>query len=328
MGVFFNLYGGNAAFSLIGFAAVFIFAVIIIEVARRTKAGDIIFFIALPCALTAYFVVIKILAKNGVEWALKNYTYVYKNDWYDYLKLCAAIFGAVGFILLRRGVSIGKKRWFKFLPFAFISAQLIICVGIELNIAVTGDKFYPFTGWWDIVNALAGFINIFCFTGRGYTYLSKDGRDVLCPNLTKRYMAAFSLWYFTFMYSCAPAESWYGGLAVLLAVIFAEAFFGRGGWAQNYVKILTLWYMFSAVAPILRPSGLFYTSPSYISSSDMSVVGVMAVVSFAVNAVVLASVIARGIKQGKNPYESEVFTDTPYYKAIMERTEKRDENAE
>lgn len=322
MGVFFNLYGDNAVFSLIGFAVLFAAAVIINEVAKRTKTGDIIFFMALPCALTIYFVVLNILAASGVSSAQKNYTYVYKNDWYDYIKLYAAVLGAVGFFLLRRGIGLGKKSWFKILPFLFVSAQLIVCVGIELNIAVTGDKFYPYTGWWDVINAVAGFMNIFCFTGRGYAYLSKDGRGVLCPNLTRRYMAAFSVWYITFMYSCAPSECWYGGLAVILAVIFAEAFLGRGGWMQNYAKILTLWYMFSAVVPVLRPSGSFYTTASYISSSDMSIVGGMAIVSFAVNFAVLASVIARGIKLHKNPYENEIFIDTPYYKAIMERAGK------
>lgn len=322
MGVFFNLYGENAAFSLIGFAVVFIAAVIINEITRRTKTGETIFFIALPCALAVYFIVINIMAVNGVQSALKNYTYIYKNDWYDYLKLVAAVLGSIGFVFLRRGVGVGQKSWFKLLPFLFVSAQLIVCVGIELNIAVTGDKFYPYTGWWDILNAVAGFMNIFCFTARGYAYASKKGRDVLCPNLTKRYIAAFSLWYFVFMYSCAPSESWYGGLAVLLAVLFTEVFFSRGAWVQNYARILTLWYMFSAVVPVLRPSGVFYTVPSYISSSDMSVAGIMAIVSFSVNFAVFFSVIARGIKQGKNPYENEIFTDTPYYKAVMERVEK------
>lgn len=321
MGVFFNLYGDGAAFSLLGFAAMFIGAVFLNEVTRRTKIWGIIVFIAIPCVLLIYFAAVNVMASMGVAWALKNYTYVYKNDWYDYLKLFIAVLGVIGFMALRHGVGIGARWWFKFLPFVFMAAQLVVCVGIELYIAVAGDKSFRYTGWWDFVNAMAGFLNIFCFTGRGHTYVSAKKQDALCPNLTKRYIVAFSLWYFTFMYSCSPAESWYGGLVVILAAAFSNALFNKGGWAQNYAQILTLWYMFSAVVPVARSSSAFYTTPSYLSTADMSVMGVLALVSFAVNAFVFTTVVSRGVKCGVNPFENEIFIDSPYYRAVMARRE-------
>jgi len=321
MGFFFNLYGDNAAFSLLGFAALFIGAVFLNEVTRRTKIWGIIFFVVLPCALTVYFVAINVMAAAGVSAALKNYTYIYKNEWFDYLKLYVAIFGTIGFMALRHGVGIGGKWWFRSLPFVFMAAQLVVCVGIELYIASAGNKSFQYAGWWDLVNAIAGFLNIFCFTGRGRTYVSTKKQDVLCPNLTKRYIVAFSLWYFTFMYSCSPSESWYGGLMVVFAAALANALFNKGGWAQNYAQILTLWYMFSAVVPVTKSTSVFYTTPSYLSSSDMSVMGALALASFAVNAFVFTSVVSRGVKFGVNPFENEIFIDSPYYRAVMERKE-------
>lgn len=52
------------------------------EVARRSKAGGIACFIALPAALTIYFIAIYVGAANGAEWALNNDTYVHMNSWF------------------------------------------------------------------------------------------------------------------------------------------------------------------------------------------------------------------------------------------------------
>ena len=68
----FNLYGDNAMWQLLGWVLVFAGLVICNEIARRTKAGGVFFFLILPLALTVYFIAIAVGAANGAEWALNN----------------------------------------------------------------------------------------------------------------------------------------------------------------------------------------------------------------------------------------------------------------
>ncbi len=48
----FQIYGENALYQLLGWVLVFVALVILNEVARRSKAGGIALFLALPAALT------------------------------------------------------------------------------------------------------------------------------------------------------------------------------------------------------------------------------------------------------------------------------------
>ena len=70
--MFFQLYGETAGWQLLGWLMVFAGLVVMNEVARRSKAGGIACFIALPAALTIYFIAIYIGAANGAEWALNK----------------------------------------------------------------------------------------------------------------------------------------------------------------------------------------------------------------------------------------------------------------
>ena len=75
--MFFQVYGANAL-SQWGMLLVVLAGLILLnEFARRTKLGGIITFLAVPVALTAYFLAIWIGVKVGAQWALENQTHVY-----------------------------------------------------------------------------------------------------------------------------------------------------------------------------------------------------------------------------------------------------------
>ncbi len=63
-GMLFQIYGDMSMWQLLGWCLVFVGLVVANEFARRTKAGGIICFVALPIALTIYFIVINIGAKS------------------------------------------------------------------------------------------------------------------------------------------------------------------------------------------------------------------------------------------------------------------------
>ena len=63
----FQIYGENAGFQLLGWALVFVGLIAANELARRSKKGGIFFFLALPAALTVYFIAIYAGAAVGAE---------------------------------------------------------------------------------------------------------------------------------------------------------------------------------------------------------------------------------------------------------------------
>ena len=93
--MFFQIYGETAGWQLLGWLLVFTGLVVMNEIARRSKAGGIACFLALPAALTVYFIAIYVGAASGAEWALKNDTYVHMNSWFHYAKLYAATAGCM-----------------------------------------------------------------------------------------------------------------------------------------------------------------------------------------------------------------------------------------
>ena len=113
----FQVYGANAPYQWLGWILVFACLIGLNEVARRSKTGGIICFLAIPGALTVYFLAIYISAAFGADWALHNPTYVHMTSWFHYAKLYAATAGCIGFMALKYGWGkIGKSHWFK-LPF-------------------------------------------------------------------------------------------------------------------------------------------------------------------------------------------------------------------
>ncbi len=79
--MFFQVYGEHA-FAQWGMLLVVLLGLILLnEFARRTKAGGIITFLAIPLALTIYFLAIWIGVRTGKQWALENQTHVDMQGW-------------------------------------------------------------------------------------------------------------------------------------------------------------------------------------------------------------------------------------------------------
>ena len=80
--MFFEVYGPNALAQWGMMLAVLLGLILFNEFARRTKFGGVITFLAIPLALTVYFLAIWIGAKSGAQWALENQTHVYMRGWF------------------------------------------------------------------------------------------------------------------------------------------------------------------------------------------------------------------------------------------------------
>ena len=344
----FQIYGAFSAYKLLGWLMAFLGLVILNEIGRRTKFGGILIFVAIPLALTVYFIAIYAAAAKGAEWALNNPTYVHMNSWFHYAKLYAADCGCIGFMMLKYKWGIGAKEWFKPFPFIIVAINILIAVGSDFESAIKGamsvdgwwlssEGVWLYGGWWNVLNGIAGILNILCMTGWWGIYSSKGRQDMLWPDMTWMFILAYDVWNFEYTYLNLPTHSWYCGLALLLAPTFAAAVWNKGGWIQNRANTLAIWCMFAQVVPAFQDYSKFSVLPSvygdtydavgYMDASIRPITahpqaqGVVAVASIVTNVVVFAFIIKRSIELKRNPYKNEIWMGTKDYEEAMARAE-------
>ena len=363
----FQLYGSTAMTQLLGWVLVFAGLVILNEIGRRTKIGGIVLFVIIPAILTIYFIAIQ----AGLFGGHSNQTYEYMNGWFHYAKLYAADIGVVGFLMIKYKWGIGKKEWFKPWPFVIVAINILIAVVSDFESAIrayqiTGDfsgawwasneGVFLYGGWWNIVNGIAGLINIFCMTGWWGIYSSKKKDDMLWPDMTIWFIVAYDIWNFEYTYCNLPTHTWYCGVALLLAPTFANALWNKGGWIQNRAMTLATWCMFAQVLPLFQLSNTFSVLPSLYGGATKAGVkaldlynaaitchttgasagdaianfgitanptaqGVVAMFAIIANVVCISVIIKRSIEQKKCPYTKEIWVGTRDYEQAMSRAE-------
>lgn len=345
----FQIYGSGSYWQLLGWVMVFVGLILVNEIARRTKLGGILTLVILPAALTVYFIAIYIGAASGADWALNNPTYIHMNSWFHYAKLYAATIGCIGFMMLKYKWSIGKTEWFKVYPFLIVAINILIAVGSDMESALRGaialketgsswwlssEGVWLYGGWWNVVNAIAGVLNILCMTGWWGIYSSKKKDDMLWPDMTFAFIIAYDIWNFEYTYNNLPTHSWYCGLALLLAPTFAALLWNKGGWIQNRANTLALWCMFAQVFPLFQDNSRFSVIPRIYADgymdknvhptlADPTAQGAIAIAALAANVIVLGVIIKRSIEQKKNPYKNEIWKGTKDFELAMARAEEQ-----
>ena len=266
----FQLYSDHAVMQLIGWVLVFCGLILMNEIGRRTKAGGMVVFVIIPVILTVYF----ILAHLGMFGGSENPTVAFMDGWFHYFKLYAADIGCVGFMMIKYKWGIGKEKWFKWFPWFIVAANIMIANVSDMESAlaaysITGnlsgawwasnEGVFIYGGWWNVVNAIAGMINIFCMTGCVHLLTSNDKNqsDMLWPDMTIWFIVAYDIWNFEYTYLNLPTHSWYCGVALLLAPTFANALWNKGAWIQNRANTLAIWCMWAQVVPAFQLSSRF-----------------------------------------------------------------------
>ena len=347
----FQVFGPNAAYQW-GMLAVVLFGLIALnEVARRTKMGGYIMFYVIPAILTIYFIAIAICAKKGMSWALNNQTYLYMNGWFHYFKLYASLLGCIGFMWIKYQWGIGKCHWFKCYPFLIVAANIIIAVVSDFESAINGwnswwlssEDVWLYGGLHNVLNGLAGIINIFLMTGWWKVYGSKDGKDMIWADMGLLYIITYDIWNFAYTYNCLPTHSWYCGLALLLAPTIAALLWNRGGLIQNRANTLCIWCMFAQVFPLFQETnskgiqffkwavlpGLYSNGTDTIANitagssagADPKWMLMISALALVANVIGLVIVIKRAKAKKVNPYTNDIFEDTAYYQAAIARAD-------
>lgn len=345
----FQVYGSMALWQWLAMLAVLVGLILLNEFARKSKFGGIVTMFVVPTILTVYFVAIQICAGLGQEWAVNNQTLVYMNGWFHYAKLYAALTGCIGFMMIKYGWGIGKQHWFKPFPFVIVAINILIAVASDFETAAKGwytfflspEQVWLYGGWHNIMNGVAGLLNIFCMTAWWSVYSSKDKTDMLWPDMTWVYILVYDVWNFAYTYNCLPTHSWFCGIALLLAPTIAAVCWNKGGWIQNRANTLAIWCMFAQVWPLFQvattegvckswatlptlyvgqtPSSLAQVTDGSQIVADPTAMTVVSAAALLVNIVALAYIICQAKKRHINPYKTDVFVNQKYYKDAAAR---------
>ena len=346
----FHVYGDMAIWQWIAMFGVLAGLILLNEFARKSKFGGAVMFFALPAVLTVYFVAIQIGAACGAEWALKNQTYVYMNGWFHYAKLYAALAGCIGFMMIKYGWGIGKQHWFKCFPFVIVAINILIAVASDFETAIKGwhhwflsnEDVWLYGGWHNVMNGIAGLLNIFCMTAWWSVYSSKDKTDMLWPDMTWVYIVVYDIWNFAYTYNCLPTHSWFCGIALLLAPTIAALLWNKGGWIQNRAFTLCIWCMFAQCFPLFQITSTDGTAASKwatlptlyaagtlngiveggTANADPTAMTIVSGLALLVNVIALGYIIVVSRKRHINPYKQDVFVGTKYYEAAAARMDK------
>lgn len=345
----FHVYGSNAVYQWVAMLAVLAALILLNEFSRRSKFGGLFMFGVLPAGLTVYFVVIEAAAGQGAEWALQNQTHLYMNGWFHYAKLYASLAGCIGFMMIKYGWGIGKKHWFRAFPFAIVAVNILIAVASDFESAANGwnswwmssESVWLYGGWHNIMNAVAGILNILCMTGWWAVYASRDKKDMIWPDMIWVYIVVYDIWNFAYTYNCLPTHAWFCGVALLLAPTIAALFWNKGGWIMNRANTLCMWCMFAQVFPLFQEtfpdgSAVYKWAAIPVQYADGTMNGIAAggaananptamfvvsALALLTNAAALGYIVYKSVKNKKNPYTGEVFTEFKYYKDALARAD-------
>lgn len=289
------------------------------ELGRTSAWGGVALFIVAPIVLTVF--VWPYTAAPGNSYGTGN--------WFNWAKTYSALAGCVGFMALRyvtwRGADGGvhhlyEKRWALCFPPLILAINIAEAVVRDVQMYTYGlwdgavvDHQWMISGPWNIMNGVAGVLNIVTICGWFGIFISKDkSRDMIWPDMLWMWIIAYDLWNFAYTYNCMSDHSTYTGLALLIACTVPTFFTKRGAWLQHRAQTLGLYAMFAMACP------QFYTFGEIPTTHNPTAFFVVSAVALASNVALAVYQFARIRAQHLNPLKDELYTDTASYREVVE----------
>jgi hypothetical protein len=280
------------------------------EFSRSTKWGGITLFLIVPIVLTIF--VWPTTTTPGNKYGTGN--------WFTWVKTYSALAGCLGFMAIRYIPSLAKKKWVLFFPPLILSLNILEAAIRDFQCFTFGvwngayvNNLWVMSGPWNIMNGIAGILNIITICGWVGIFVSKDRtKDMIWPDMIWPWIIAYDLWNFAYTYNCISDHSFYGGFALLLSCTIPAFFIKKGAWLQHRASTLALWIMFVMTIPSF-PDHI--KVPTTHNSTALFVVSLVALIA---NVALVAYQFTKIYKNKLNPLKDEIFADTKVYKQVVE----------
>lgn len=274
------------------------------ELTRASKWFSLIVYLALPLFLT--FAIWPQTAAPGTS----------VGTWFAWAKVYSALAGCLGFMGLRFIKGWSDKKYLLIFPPLILSINILEAVirdfqCLSFNGFVDGMMIYG--GSWNIMNGVAGILNIVSITGWFGIFIGKDKKkDMLWPDMLWFWIIAYDLWNFAYVYNCVPDHAFYAGAALLLSCTIPAFFIKKGAWLQHRAQTLAVWMMFVMSFPAFIDSSKFAVKSSH-NPKALFLASALALIS---NIAVFIYTIYKVRKYKLNLLTQEIHTDLEGYKAI------------
>ena len=293
------------------------------ELGRTSVWAGITLFAVVPVLLTIF--VWPTTAAPGNEYGT--------GTWFNWIKTYSALAGCLGFMALRFVRWTGKdgrihhlyeKRWALCFPPLILAINIAEAVIRDFQVFGFGlwnggvvENLWTISGPWNIMNGIAGTLNILTICGWFGIVVSKaKSRDMIWPDMIWAWIIAYDLWNFAYTYNCISDHSAYCGLALLLACTIPTFFIKKGAWLQHRAQTLALWIMFVMTIPqfadVLAPIPTTHNPSAFFAVS---------LVALAANVALAVWQVYRIRTRKLNPLKDQIYSDTEAYLRVKEENE-------
>nr|WP_255465769.1 DUF5692 family protein [Cellulomonas sp. APG4] len=275
------------------------------ELARRSKWSGLALFVALPLVLTVFV------------WPHTAGAGSSTGTWFHWVKVYSALAGCLGFMAIRYIPRLARNRWALMFPAAILGLNILEAVIRDFEVfSLQGmhDGVFMVGGPWNIMNGVAGILNLLTICGWAGIIISQDStRDMVWPDMVWFWIIAYDLWNFAYVYNAVGDHSFYAGAALLISCTIPAFFLKRGAWLQHRAQTLAFWMMFTMAVP-----AFVSTSPFAVESShDPTALFVVSAVSLVANVAVAVYQVRRIVTRRLNPLRDELWTDLPDYQKVV-----------
>lgn len=279
------------------------------QIARANKWIALTLFIVLPACLAIWVWPNSAAAGSSV------------GTWFDYAKVYSVLTITLIIMGIRYKKGWANNKYLLLLPALLLAINIMEAVirdfqcygihGFEDGMMITG-------GPWNIMNGIAGILNILAISGWVGIKISKGrGKDMIWADQTILWIIAYDLWNFGYVYNCLGNHAFYAGIMVLLAATIPAIFIKKGAWLQHRAQTLAFWMMFAMSLPTFMDSSKFAVK----ATQNTTALFTISAIALLANIALITFHIYKIIKNKRNPLKEEVYTDMDIYKSVAEENQ-------
>ena len=273
----------------------------------------------------AFFIVIPVLL--SIFWWPHSTEGTSSAGWFPMVKLYSALRGSLSLVALQYVPKLRHNKYYLLLPPLLLAVNITEAVIRDFQcFSMTGvdptQGFWCVGGPWNIMNGIAGILNILAISGWMGIYISrKKSKAIIWGDLTVWWIIAYDLWNFAYLYNCMSGHAWYNGFGLLLGcTIPAFMKWGRGAWIQYRAYTLYLWCAFTLTWPT------FWTLPiEHRPSENTTALFVMSLLALLANVALVVYHFGRIVMHRKKVWKQEVYSDTASYLQLVKETASRED---
>ena len=275
------------------------------EIARINKWTALFLFVLVPVVLTIFV------------WPQTAGAGSSTGTWFHWAKVYSALAGCLGFLAIRNIKGLSTNQIALFFPPLILAINILEAVVRDFQCYGMDGIFDGVTiigGPWNIMNGIAGILNIITITGWMGIMISKDKhKDMVWPDMLWFWIIAYDLWNFAYVYNCVSDHAFYAGAALLISCTIPAFILKKGAWLQHRAQTLAFWMMFTMAFPYFVDDSIFavQATHSYVAWFTVSAL------ALAANVAVFIYRLNRIVKYKKNPLKEEIFTNIKPYNKII-----------